>query len=198
MFEMVKPITCPHGITPKSKCKICVSEWQKKAILKYRIKNKEKLKEQRRVAYLLNPEKFREKERHYRKTHRDACRKRNRRFYRKNREKMLAKRREYYYKNKEKARKYGREYSKKLKKELVKLLGSKCIVCSSQKLVCFHEIHGKKHPLNYSYVKNHIEDFVCLCYRCHKTVHQIANNIEKIEKYLRLAKKIMAENQKGL
>lgn len=72
-----------------------------------------------------------------------------------------------------------REYLKrkdKERKELIrKILGVKCVICGIEKSdkvrVYYHEIHGKKHSTKPYYVLKNINDFVCLCYHCHMSVH---------------------------
>lgn len=62
-----------------------------------------------------------------------------------------------------------------LKKRVEKILGINCIICDSPKRY-YHEIRGKPHKNNnYRYIMEHIEDFVPICYTCHRCLHYILN-----------------------
>lgn len=63
----------------------------------------------------------------------------------------------------------------KLYRKIIKLLGSKCTICSSTKNIVFHEIHGRPHPFNVYYISNHIEDFIPMCRKCHNLLHRLKN-----------------------
>lgn len=57
------------------------------------------------------------------------------------------------------------------------LFGSSCIICGrgkkSSRMIC-HQKYGKKHNcVNLTYAVNHPEEFVRLCYACHKGVHWV-------------------------
>jgi len=73
--------------------------------------------------------------------------------------------RKWYRTHKEQVRKISQEQ----RKVLENLIGSKCIVCDSNRYIQFHEIHNKKHPISFSYYFEHLKDFVPLCQRCHST-----------------------------
>jgi len=69
------------------------------------------------------------------------------------------------------------------KDKIDKIFGSKCCICFAPR-ECLHEIHGKKHPINYKseeldYVFSHKEDFVGLCMSCHTTIHHEAKRPKK-------------------
>jgi len=114
-------------------------------------------------------------------------------YYQKNREKIMEKSREYrktkaYQLNREKRRKHALELNNKNKKAIIKLLGTKCCFCESEEMICYHEIHGKPHPKNLSYIRNHPEDFIAMCHHCHCALHHLLHsknlNIETFMKML--------------
>jgi len=57
------------------------------------------------------------------------------------------------------------------RENLLKVIGDKCLICGSKKRLFLHEVYGKKHPSDYSYILSHAKDFVPLCYKCHMSVH---------------------------
>ena len=69
------------------------------------------------------------------------------------------------------------EKRKQLKDKLDQLLGKKCGICGSDFSFVTHEIHGIPHVGNGSdqFVDAFVrpEDFVRLCYPCHKGVHWV-------------------------
>jgi len=86
------------------------------------------------------------------------------RFYRKHKEEWLTNKKHWYDSYREK---------------LFNQIGSKCVICGSQKRLSFHEIHGKRHNLlntkkGFEYVLTHKEDFIVLCSFHHMFVHQFA------------------------
>jgi len=91
------------------------------------------------------------------------------------------------------------------RQEIKRLIGDKCIICGNKKNICFHEIYGKKHIKNggYTYllyiIENH-NDFVCLCYWCHKIIHHIERkilDINKLEILVSLLRGLYYEKGKG-
>jgi hypothetical protein len=65
-------------------------------------------------------------------------------------------------------------YAKKKKDEINKLFGTKCNFCRREpknRDYQLHEIYYKKHLYLPSYYLNNKDDFICLCYRCHKGIH---------------------------
>ena len=77
----------------------------------------------------------------------------------------------------------------KCKALILKVLGSKCVLCDSKKNLAIHEIHGKKHPKGsdkYTYIANHLEDFVRLCSGCHIFLHYLRHKKINLDKLMRL------------
>lgn len=105
---------------------------------------------------------------HYRETHKDF---------------IKANRRKYYLKNLVRFRKEGKQKYQEQRKEALKLIGDKCIICGySGKKLTFHEIHGEKHHRGMKYYLDHPKDFVPLCYPHHKFFHLLAGLTEKDRK----------------
>ena len=64
------------------------------------------------------------------------------------------------------------KYRVETKKQVVSILGIKCSICEkSTKKILFHEIHFKKHQINYPFILKHLEDFIPICYKCHLVLH---------------------------
>jgi len=140
----IKKIICPHGISPKTKCKRCLANYSKK----YREKYPNKIKDSREKWMVKNPELNKECKRKYAKLHKPQH----------NKHEM-----DIYY---------------ILRNEVLKVIGSKCIIsdahCDSLERICFHEIHGEKHPKGKTglrYMLKHKDDFVPLCSRHHILLH---------------------------
>lgn len=55
----------------------------------------------------------------------------------------------YVYKRK------AREKRALERKKLLKIIGDKCLICDSKKRLFLHEVYGKKHSLDYSYILSH-------------------------------------------
>lgn len=105
----------------------------------------------------------------------------------KNPEKYRIRAKNYYKSHQEqlKERIKSRRYA--LRDYCLKHIGSICVVCGSSEKICFHEIHGKRHEKDLSYVKNNSKDFIPLCSNHHNVLHMIqreAKNIEKIRELL--------------
>ena len=73
------------------------------------------------------------------------------------------------------------------RKEIYQLLSNKCVICGrsfEETILCFHEVHGKKHPRSekkfLEYILNHLEDFALMCRRCHGVLHAYSKFKEKI------------------
>lgn len=65
-----------------------------------------------------------------------------------------------------------REYEKAAKLRLQILLGKSCILCHREyHRIEFHEISGRKHPTNPTYLLKHVSDLRPVCPRCHRGVH---------------------------
>lgn len=83
--------------------------------------------------------------------------------------------RELYNKNAKKRSDIRKEKRNAKKEKLNMLIGSKCILCDSERSLVAHEIHGIQHNGNGSdlFVDafERPDDFVRLCYSCHKGVH---------------------------
>jgi len=84
----------------------------------------------------------------------------------------------------------------KNREQLFNSIGSKCVICGSQKRLSFHEIFGKNHirldvQKGFDYILTHSEDFIALCSFHHKFVHQFAkcgewNKFKELVEKLRL------------
>ena len=109
----------------------------------------------------------------------------------------------YYSKNKASLKLYMRKYHKNLRnskrKIALKLIGDKCFICETVHNICFHERHGKRHKSssedNFAYILKHSQDFVPICNKHHRMVHELAKNLkldpECQNKALELAKELM-------
>lgn len=119
----------------------------------------------------------------------------NQRFWNKNKERLKLKNREWKTKNREKVNKTSKAYRIKRRTKVLTLIGKYCVLCGSTKKLCFHEIHGKKHPFktttDLTYVENHPKDFRTMCLTCHTDLHYLfkTNPIKVIE----LLKKLYRE-----
>lgn len=167
---MVRRITCPHGITPKSKCKKCLAEYSRQ----YRIKHPDKVKESFKKWY-------------------NKCGTKVRREWRnQNREKVRKSSRRRYHENIVHYRQYAKNWKRKQREEIKRKLGSKCVICGKTEKLVAHEVHGKPHnQTKYWFTLKHIEDFVLLCKKHHEMVHALAKLTElQVEKALQFAKKI--------
>jgi hypothetical protein len=87
--------------------------------------------------------------------------------------------REYYLK-------YARNYRKKHRKRAKALVGDKCVICGLTKNIVLHEIHGRPHPYkdtasHYRYIQTHISDFLPMCRKCHRNLHNIIRQFPKVE-----------------
>lgn len=92
-----------------------------------------------------------------------------------NREKTKAQKRRWWARIKEKDKKKRVVARAQERAEILKLFGTICILCGKNpvKRVQIHEIYGKRHPRRLKYYLEHKEDFVCLCYQCHRMVHRM-------------------------
>jgi hypothetical protein len=81
------------------------------------------------------------------------------------------------------------------KEEVKRLLGTKCVVCNNDfRMIHYHEIHGRKHTMHYSYILHHLKDFVPLCCRCHNVAHYLLNLGVNREKLLTLVNQMINEH----
>lgn len=103
------------------------------------------------------------------------------------REKHIQYCREYSRKNREKLRQKEREKKEKLWVGIKKEFKMECTLCNAidrdMRYICFHEIHGRKHPKGgiskLRYILEHKQDFTCLCFRCHRAIHILARGKPK-------------------
>jgi len=162
----MKRMTCQHGISPKSKCRKCRSEWERKYSNKRY--NDDQIYRERRL----------EQNRRYGMEHRDKQKMRKKNYYEHNKEKLLQKRKERYIRERlELMRKW-----KETKKKLVGLLGGKCQQCGYSKCFSaldFHHINPDDKECNEEWAR-YPEKFIqkikdgkvrLLCSNCHREVH---------------------------
>ena len=64
-----------------------------------------------------------------------------------------------------------------IKNEIDEVLGTSCIICGSIKKLEKHEKQGNDHDMAIRYYRNNLDDFVLLCYWCHKSVHWMMVNM---------------------
>jgi hypothetical protein len=98
--------------------------------------------------------------------------------------------RDYYQTHKSYFKKKDALYQARGRKELMKILGNKCILCGSQKKLRFHEIHGKPHSTHAKDILKHIEDFVPICQKCHRCFHTLIKKVKDINQIIQLLKNI--------
>lgn len=67
----------------------------------------------------------------------------------------------------------------KEKAQIVGIIGSKCQICGSIWNLRYHEIYGKPHECELSYILQHSTDFVCLCQKHHALLH-FYNQVKKL------------------
>ena len=77
------------------------------------------------------------------------------------------------------------------RKRVERIIGSKCVLCSSKRII-YHEIHGKPHKSSYyGYFLEHSKDFVPMCRACHIFFNILAStkkrkiNFSQLEKLLK-------------
>lgn len=205
----MKAQTCPHGITPKKNCKECMRKYNNERSKRWKKKNPEKVKlikkrsyqkhrkknlARNKEYYQKHREKLLRKQKEYQKTHQEERRKYNYDYWRKNKKILLEKQKNRYhnpeYKTRENMLNFLRKYRKKLRAEIKMIIGDKCIVCNKEENIHYHEIYGRKHKEDYKYILEHSKDFVPLCGKCHLIIHTIAMNFDKLNRYLKLVKKI--------
>jgi len=97
---------------------------------------------------------------------------------------------QYYRNHKSYYKKKDALYQARGRKQLLKLLGRKCVLCGSRKKIRFHEIHGKKHSLHSKDILKHIEDFTPICFDCHRLFHTLIKRTKDINKIIQLLKKM--------
>jgi hypothetical protein len=71
-----------------------------------------------------------------------------------------------------------KRWMKKKREEAKIMFGDKCVICKSAKNICFHRKDGKlhNHTLTAAKAINHPDEYVLLCYPCHKAIHWVMNN----------------------
>lgn len=130
--------------------------------------------------------KYQKKRYHTDPEYRARILKKRKEFYEKHREKEKAYRRERYHTNKEvrerekaQARAYRVRTEAEARKELIKLLGSKCQHCgmSDPRCLVIHHVNGRenKHHCDHrgdlkAYLRGEI-DLMLLCANCHRILH---------------------------
>ena len=108
-------------------------------------------------------------------------------YYKENRDKILEKAKRYHEKKREKHLKTFMRYYEKIRREVIEILGDRCVICGwkptpkQRQRLNFHEIHGKRHPSHPIYILNDIQNFIPLCVRCHRTIHNYHRYKERIE-----------------
>jgi len=113
----------------------------------------------------------------------------DRNFARTHRAEANARAKEHYEKHAKEKRVYEKEYyhreSLRLKSLIREIFGDSCAICGNKQNLNYHEINGKKHPYNtlakLKYILAHREDFLLLCYECHKAVHYLLKKKIKVE-----------------
>ena len=108
-------------------------------------------------------------------------------YYYRNRNECLHKMRERYQRIKENLKKKERQ----LRDENFRILGKKCSICGMEENTEFHEIHGKKHERSNRYIALHREDFIVLCFQCHKIVHRLVTRLVLLDKIVKMTKLII-------
>jgi hypothetical protein len=97
--------------------------------------------------------------------------------------------REYYIK-------YARKNRRRKRRKVRALLGNKCVICNTTKKIVYHEIHGKPHPYkdtasHYHYIQTHILDFIPMCRKCHRNLHNIIRQFPKLERKEKLIELVL-------
>jgi len=88
--------------------------------------------------------------------------------------------------------KYWRERCREKSK---KIFGEHCKICNSKTNICFHRKDGQKHNHYLTCLKaiKNPEQYILVCYPCHKSIHWIMKNFgwswHKIETILNERKK---------
>lgn len=115
----------------------------------------------------------------------------NRQYNKQNKQKIMEEKMSYYFANRKQIRKQQKERYKKIRELINRIFGDKCVICgdSIKKHLLIHEVHGKKHPPLTSFkviFSLNRDDFVCLCKRCHKSLHGLKKRNGNIKAFLRL------------
>jgi predicted nucleic acid-binding Zn ribbon protein len=107
-------------------------------------------------------------------------------YYLKNKTQQTTKNRNWRKNNAEKFREITRKWRAKKDNEVMLIFGKTCSLCGSnpkklkKRRLVLHEIHGKSHVTYNKYYKEHKEDFIPLCRKCHTVLHWLID-IAKIE-----------------
>jgi len=143
--------------------------WRKNNPEKVRVYT-ERVKPYHREYYQKHKEKIDTINREWGRKHSEARKQHWRKWYLNHKEGRQKRGREYYAKHPDKMKVKYRRWREKKNKIIRELLGNKCKVCgnSKHKLYC-HEIYGRKHKIWEMII--HPENFVLLCYGCHKGIH---------------------------
>jgi hypothetical protein len=92
---------------------------------------------------------------------------------------VSARHKKWYKNNKESVLERNLRRRLLIKNRIEEIIGKYCSICGKDN-ECFHEIHGREHVHSYKYILDNINDFVPLCYKCHKGLHVI-KSFNKIE-----------------
>lgn len=131
--------------------------------------------------YERNKERIKERSRKYWKDHRDEGIKKRKEYYNKNKDKCLKSVKEYKENNRDKVIQYQRNKNHEERKELLNLLGSKCVKCGYNDWRALQIDHinggGRKEILNFGskyrkIIKQKIiegsKDYQILCANCNR------------------------------
>jgi len=103
-----------------------------------------------------------------------------------NPERIKAYRQKYRETHRKERNQLGKQIHRKLIEKLKKEIGSNCIVCGSEKrTIYYHEKKFAKHSYSKAYILSHKNDFVPICFRCHRTIHHFKQYQRKFEKLIR-------------
>jgi len=160
-------------------------------------------KEYHRQYYLRNKDKLLKRAKEWGDQHVEEKREKERQRYLRKRKKIIEKTTEYYFKNKKKVRVYRMLHRKRkvseMKSKLNEVFGSSCAICNSTKHLCLHEKYGIHHTCDiYSapkYYLEHPNNFIRVCYVCHKAIHYFAKlTVEELQRFLELIKILRGRN----
>jgi len=87
--------------------------------------------------------------------------------------------------NRERKRKIDTKYRKGKREYLYTTFGNKCHFCGYKDRLVVHRKDGLKHPKISAMSKKQInrikedkDEYIVLCFRCHKSVHWVMNNLK--------------------
>jgi len=142
---------------------------------KYYQEHREELRKYGREYNRKYKEKKRKYEEKYRREHVEALKRYHREYYQKHKEQRKEYDEEYYQEYKEERKKWHREHHKEQRRQVFLLLGGECLLCGldKEKKLVIHKKDGESHEKAAACLlalKNS-DDFVLLCYSCHKGIH---------------------------